>query len=54
MKRHESFDLIAEHLDAYRMLLVHRKHLDGVAAHSESAALKGDVVARVLDVHESS
>ncbi len=49
---HEPLDLVAEHLDPHRMLLVHGEHLDGVAAHAEGAAREGDVVARVLDVDE--
>ena len=54
VQRHESLDVVAEHLDADRVLLVDREHLDRVAADSERAALEGDVVARVLDVDEGT
>ena len=48
MQHVERFDLIAEQLDADRILLVHRDDLDRVAAHSEVAAREVDVVAVVL------
>ena len=48
MQHVERLDLIAEHLDADRVLLVDRDDLDGVAAHAEVAAREVDVVAVVL------
>ena len=48
MQHVERFDLVAEQLDADRVLLVHRDDLDRVAAHSEVAAREVDVVAVVL------
>ena len=53
MEGHEPLDLVAEHLDPDRMLLVDGEDLDGVAANPEGAALEGDVVAGVLDVDEA-
>ena len=48
MQHVERLDLVAEHLDADRVLLVHRDDLDRVAAHAEVAAREVDVVAVVL------
>ncbi len=48
MEHVERLDLIAEHLDADRVLLVHRDDLDRVAADAEVAAREVDVVAVVL------
>ena len=48
MQREQRLDLVAEHLDADRVLLVDRDDLDGVAAHPELAAGEVDVVALVL------
>jgi hypothetical protein len=45
-------DLVAEHLDPDRQLLVDRDDLDGVAADPERAAGEGHVVAGVLDVDQ--
>jgi hypothetical protein len=52
VQRHDALDLVAEHLDADRELLVDREHLDRVAPHAERAAGEGEVVAGVLDVDE--
>lgn len=50
----QGLDLVAEHFDADGQFLVDREDLDGVPAHPEGAAGEGDVVARVLDVHEAA
>ncbi len=52
VQRHQALDLVAEHLDPDRELLVHREDLDGVAADPERAAGERQVVAGVLDVDE--
>ena len=52
MQGHQPLDLIAKHLHADRVLLVHRKDFYGIPANSEGAALKTDVVADVLHLHE--
>ena len=54
MQRVQRLDLVAEHLDADRVLLVDRDDLDGVAAHAELAAREVDVVALVLHVDEAA
>ena len=48
----ETFDFVAEHLDAQHRLLVGGVDLDGVAPHAELAAAERDVVAVVLKVDE--
>ena len=48
MQHVQRLDLVAEHLDADRVLLVDRDDLDRVAAHAEVAAREVDVVAVVL------
>ena len=45
-------NLITEELDADRVLLVHGDDFDGIAAHTERAAVKVHVVTRVLHRHE--
>ncbi len=50
--RGDALDLVAEELDADRVLLIHRVDLQGVAFHLEGAAAPAHVVAPVLDVHE--
>ena len=45
-------NLIAEELNADRVLLVHGDDFDGIAAHTERAAVKVHVVTRVLHRHE--
>ena len=52
MQGHQPFDLVAEHLNANGMELIHREDLDSVAAHAEGATRERHVVARVLDVDE--
>jgi hypothetical protein len=52
VQRVQAVDLVAEELDPQRELLVHRDDLDGVPAHPERAAGEGQVVARVLHLHE--
>ena len=52
VERAEALDLVAEQLDADRVLLVDRDDLDRVATDPEGPAGEGDVVARVLDVDE--
>ena len=48
------FDLVAEEFDANGgLVLVDREHLDDVATHAERAAVKVDVVALVLNVHQT-
>ena len=54
VQRVERLDLVAEHLDADRVLFVDRDDLDGVAAHAELAAREVDVVALVLHVDEAA
>ncbi|CAB5025699.1 unannotated protein [freshwater metagenome] len=54
MQRHESLDLVTEHLDANGVLLVHREDFDRVAPHPKGASLEADVIARVLDIDEAS
>ena len=54
VKRHQAFDLVAEHLDSNRVLLVHREHFHRVAADPKRPALEGDVVSCVLDIHETA
>jgi hypothetical protein len=44
--------LIPPELDAHRLLLVRRKDLDRVAAHSERAALERNVVSPVLNANQ--
>ena len=48
----ETFDLVAEHLDAQHRFLVGGVHLDRVAPHAELAAPERGVVAVVLKVDE--
>ena len=50
----DALDLVSPHLDAHALLLVSRKDLDGVTAHSECAALERNVVSAVLDLHEGA
>ena len=45
-------NLITEELDADRVLLVHGDDFDGIAAHTERAAVKVHIVTRVLHRHE--
>ena len=52
VERHQPLDLVAEELDADRVLLVDREDLEGVAADPEGAAGEGHVVAGVLDLDE--
>ena len=52
VQRHQPLDLVAEELDADRVLLVDREDLEGVAADPERAAGEGHVVAGVLDLDE--
>ena len=47
-------DLIAEELDAQRLLLVHRDDLHRVAPDTEGPTVEVHVVARVLHPHEPS
>ena len=49
---HEPVDLVAEHLDPNRMLLVHGEDLHGVTPDPERAALEGHVVAGVLHLDQ--
>ena len=44
----QGVDLVAEHLDANRELLVHRDDFNRVAAHAERAAREGHVITHVL------
>ena len=53
MQNRERLDLVTEHLDADRELLVHGDDLDRVAAHAERAASKGHVVTHVLHGDEA-
>ena len=48
MENCKRLDLVAEHLDADRELLVHGDNFDRVATHAECAARKRHVVAHVL------
>ena len=48
----DALDLVAEELNANRLLLVRREHLDRVAAHTELVAREGEVVALVLQLDE--
>ena len=48
VQRHQPLDLVSEELHPHGELLVHREHLEGVAADPEGAAGPGQVVARVL------
>lgn len=52
VQRLDRLDLVAEHLDPHGELLVHRDDLDRVAAHPERPPREGQVVARVLHLHE--
>ena len=52
IERRERIDVVAEELDAQRLLFVRRVHLDDVAAHAEGAAREVGLVALVLDFHE--
>ena len=52
VQRAQLLDLVAEELDPDGELLVHREHLEGVAADPEGAAGAGQVVARVLDADQ--
>ena len=52
VQREEALDLVAEHLDPDRELLVDREDLDRVATDPEGAAGEGQVVAGVLDLDE--
>lgn len=54
VERGQCLDLVAEHLNADGEFLVDREDLDGVATHPEGAPGEGQVVARVLDVHEAA
>ena len=47
-------DLVAEHLDADRELLVHGDNLDRVATHAECAAREGHIVTHVLHRDEAA
>jgi hypothetical protein len=53
MQRVEGLDLVTEHLDADRILFVHRDDLDRVSANAELAAREVDVVALVLHGDEA-
>ena len=49
----DAIDLVAEELDADRLLVqVRGMHLHHIAAHAESPALEGDVIALVEHVHQ--
>ena len=50
----DAVDLVAEELDAYGQLLIHRDDLHRVAPHAEGAARECDVVALVLHVDEGA
>ena len=50
--RHQRVDVVAEQLDAQRVLLVGREDLDHVAADAEGAARELVVVALVLELDE--
>ena len=52
IERRQRIDIVAEQLDAKRLLFVRRIDLDDVAAHAERAAREVDVVALVLDLDE--
>ena len=52
VQRAEFLDLVAEELDPHGELLIHREHLEGVAAHPERPAAAGEVVPRVLDADQ--
>ena len=52
VQRHQPLDLVAEELDADRVLLVDREDLEGVAADPEGAAGERHVVAGVLDLDQ--
>src|SRR5262249_11060266 len=49
----QGIDLIAEQLDAEGVFLVGGPDLNDVAADAELAALEGNVVALILDVHQA-
>ena len=53
MENGKRLDLVAEHLDADRELLIHGDDLDRIAAHAERAARKSQVVAHVLHGDEA-
>ena len=48
------FDLIAEKLNSGRFLIVNSDHLNGVAFHPEVSSHKFDVIALVLNRHQSA
>ena len=52
IERRQRIDVVAEQLDAKRLLLVRRIHFDDVAAHAERAAREVHIVALVLNLHE--
>ena len=54
VQRHQSFDVISEHLDTNGMFLIHRKDLNSVATNTKGATLEGNVVSGVLDVDQHS
>ncbi len=53
LKARDAFDLVAEEFDAQRILAAGGAKFHRIAADTELAALEGDVVARVLQVHEA-
>ena len=53
LEARQLFDVIAEKLHAQTVLATGGPDFHGIAAYPEIAALEGDVVARVLKVHES-
>ena len=54
VQNRKRLDLVTEHLDADRELLVHGDDLDRVAAHAEGTARKGHIVADVLHGDEAA
>ena len=52
VQRGQVLDLVTEELDPNGQLLVHREHLQGVAADPERAPGTGQVVARVVDADQ--
>ena len=54
MENGKRLDLVTEHLDADRELLIHGDDLDRVAAHAEGTARKRHIVADVLHGDEAA
>ena len=53
IKSRDAIHFIAEELDAQRLLIrTGRVHLDDIAAHAKTTAIKRDVVSLVEHIHE--